>query len=473
MALTPNENRFLSDLPDEVLFDILSNLPHKDLITSIPILGKRFKGLVDDKYFLKNIVKDNYIDEYSKFLLPAENKPKKSLKEIFYRGYKRKVISDKSNEIFDGRDFDLKVIRSIFKGYKAFIEFINAADNKNKFSHSFFRSLKLTPITFMDLAYALGKKEICDYIFNNCVDIYRLFDESPFSLLTLAIWCYQDEKMLITLLPSDKTDLGSHIIPTFNRTLIGLVATLYRPNEAALKFLLENGADINKKIDDNRSALDIAIEKNNISVVKMLLKNGAEYSYDLPYIDAKHWENNIDMLRLLSKTWEQGFLDRVLRDVIDFPREDGSNIETFKVVATLLLNGARAIVSPEYLKFFYEDRIPNEADIKIKSTLELSLHIRRLRGELKFHISESNKFIGKYPGFLTAPCGEKKNAIIKKLDESLQAGSQLLDNLIHDYPFDLVKDLLHMPKGDETLNRIFNVLQQLSENNIQCITNSM
>ena len=59
-------------------------------------------------------------------------------------------------------------------------------------------------------------------------------------------------------------------------SLNALQAASYRGNDAIVKLLLENGAEVNAEGGEYRNALQAASYQGNDAIVKLLLENGAE-----------------------------------------------------------------------------------------------------------------------------------------------------------------------------------------------------
>ena len=79
------------------------------------------------------------------------------------------------------------------------------------------------------------------------------------------------------------------------------------PNINLVSQYISNGADINKRDENDNTVLMIAAKHNKTSeVIKLLIKSGADvnarnYSYDTALTIASHYNNNPEIIKLLNK----------------------------------------------------------------------------------------------------------------------------------------------------------------------------
>lgn len=114
-------------------------------------------------------------------------------------------------------------------------------------------------------------------ILKRCMDSYNKdnFDNNiSYNIIKLLIDhnAYVDETVFFNI--SSLKYIYGELIYKFEISSLAIAIICNDMN--IIKLLIDNGADINKKVDSNKTAIHFAIECKNIDIIKYLIKNGSD-----------------------------------------------------------------------------------------------------------------------------------------------------------------------------------------------------
>ncbi|WP_239649374.1 ankyrin repeat domain-containing protein, partial [Brachyspira hyodysenteriae] len=140
---------------------------------------------------------------------------------------------------------------------------------------------------------------------------------------------------------SDSLDKSLKVCNLNKETLLSydvplITAAVYSTNEVFLQKLIDNGANVNYKTYDNKTALIEAADYNNINAVKVLIKNNADVNVQNKYgMTALMWachSGNLEMTKMLLDAGADKSIKRGNYDALYYAREYGKNEEIIKLL---------------------------------------------------------------------------------------------------------------------------------------------
>ena len=140
---------------------------------------------------------------------------------------------------------------------------------------------------------------------------------------------------------SDSLDKSLKVCNLNKETLLSydvplITAAVYSTNEVFLQKLIDNGANVNYKNYDEKTALIEAASYNNINAVKVLIKNNADLNVQNKQgKTALMWachSGNLEMTKMLLDAGADKSIKRGNYDALYYAREYGKNEEIIKLL---------------------------------------------------------------------------------------------------------------------------------------------
>ncbi len=192
------------------------------------------------------------------------------------------------------------------------VNFVSGSDTGNKYGR--------TPLIS---AVDSGQVDIVKYLIDNGADVNGIGAEK-YTAITVA----KSLEMVMILVESG-ADVNS-----INMNKPVLISAVENEQIAIVEYLLDNGADVNVKVDNNYSAISYP---NNLAIVKILVESGADVNFKNSYSSTPLiFATNRGNLEIVKYLVEQGA-------DINIQNDDGS-----KAIDIAISNGHKKIV--KYLK---------------------------------------------------------------------------------------------------------------------------
>ncbi|WP_300753001.1 ankyrin repeat domain-containing protein [uncultured Brachyspira sp.] len=193
-----------------------------------------------------------------------------------------------------------------------------------------------TPLMY---AAMKGYKETVKILIENKADINKRNIYNANALLYAYMYGHEDIADILLQNGSDSLDKSLKVCNLNKETLLSydvplITAAHYSTNEVFLQKLIDNGANVNYKNYDEKTALIEAADYNNINAVKVLLKNNADVNVQNKYgMTALMWacrSGNLEMTKMLLDAGADKSIKRGNYDALYYAREYGKNEEIIK-----------------------------------------------------------------------------------------------------------------------------------------------
>ena len=193
------------------------------------------------------------------------------------------------------------------------------------------------------LMYAImkGYKETVKILIANKADINKRNIYNANALLYAYMYGHEDIADILLQNGSDSLDKSLKVCNLNKETLLSydvplITAAVYSTNEVFLQKLIDNGANVNYKTYDNKTALIEAASYNNINAVRVLLKNNTEVNVKNNYgMTALMWachSGNLEMTKMLLNAGADKNIKDGNYDALYYAREYGKNEEIIKLL---------------------------------------------------------------------------------------------------------------------------------------------
>ena len=195
-----------------------------------------------------------------------------------------------------------------------------------------------TPLMY---AAMKGYKETVKILIENKADINKRNIYNANALIYAYMYGHEDIADILLQNGSDSLDKSLKVCNLNKETLLSydvplITAAVYSTNEVFLQKLIDNGANVNYKTYDNKTALIEAADYNNINAVKVLLKNNADVNVQNKYgMTALMWacrKGNLEMTKMLLNAGADKNIKDGNYDALYYAREYGKNEEIIKLL---------------------------------------------------------------------------------------------------------------------------------------------
>ena len=193
------------------------------------------------------------------------------------------------------------------------------------------------------LIYAImkGYKETVKILIENKADINKRNRNNANALIYAYMYGHEDIANILLQNGSDSLDKSLKVCNLNKETLLSydvplITAAHYSTNEVFLQKLIDNGANVNYKNYDEKTALIEAASYNNINAVKVLIKNNADLNVQNKQgKTALMWachSGNLEMTKMLLDAGADKSIKRGNYDALYYAREYGKNEEIIKLL---------------------------------------------------------------------------------------------------------------------------------------------
>ena len=195
-----------------------------------------------------------------------------------------------------------------------------------------------TPLMY---AAMKGYKETVKILIENKADINKRNIYNANALIYAYMYGHEDIADILLQNGSDSLDKSLKVCNLNKETLLSydvplITAAVYSTNEVFLQKLIDNGANVNYKTYDNKTALIEAASYNNINAVRVLLKNNTEVNVKNNYgMTALMWachSGNLEMTKMLLNAGADKNIKDGNYDALYYAREYGKNEEIIKLL---------------------------------------------------------------------------------------------------------------------------------------------
>ncbi|HJH56446.1 MAG TPA: ankyrin repeat domain-containing protein [Brachyspira hyodysenteriae] len=195
-----------------------------------------------------------------------------------------------------------------------------------------------TPLMY---AAMKGYKETVKILIENKANINKRNIYNANALLYAYMYGHEDIADILLKNGSDSLDKSLKVCNLNKETLLSydvplITAAVYSTNEVFLQKLIDNGANVNYKTYDNKTALIEAASYNNINAVKVLIKNNADLNVQNKQgKTALMWAchiGNLEMTKMLLDAGADKSIKRGNYDALYYAREYGKNEEIIKLL---------------------------------------------------------------------------------------------------------------------------------------------
>ena len=302
-------------------FTLLSDAVINNNIEMAELLLKHkanVNAVVDDKSSVLMIAVDNNNMEMVKLLLSYGA-------DIDYQGFRGRTALFSALE--HDRKENIEMVKLLIKN-KADVNIAYDGDNENEETPLMYAAMK-------------GYKETVKILIENKADINKRNRNNANALIYAYMYGHDDIADILLQNGSDSLDKSLKVCALNQETLLSysvplITAVNYSTNEVFLQKLIDNGADINYKTYDNKTALIEAASYNNINAVKVLLKNNAQVNVQNNYgMTALMWachSGNLEMTKMLLDAGADKNIKDGDYDALYHAREYGENEEVIKLL---------------------------------------------------------------------------------------------------------------------------------------------
>ncbi|KLI38373.1 ankyrin [Brachyspira hyodysenteriae] len=244
--------------------------------------------------------------------------------DIDYKGFRGRTALFCALEY--NRKENIEMVKLLIKN-KADVNIAYDGDYKNE----------KTPLMY---AAMKGYKETAKILIENKADINKKNIHKANALIYSYMYGHEDIADILLQNGSDSLDKSLKGCKLINKeTLFSyrlINAAEYSTNEVFLQNLIDNGADVNYKNYDKKTALTEAASYNNINAVKVLLKNNANVNvqdyYDMTALMSACRNGNLEMTKMLLDAGADKSIKRGNYDALYYAREYGKNEEIIKLL---------------------------------------------------------------------------------------------------------------------------------------------
>ena len=186
-----------------------------------------------------------------------------------------------------------------------------------------------------------GYKETVKILIENKALVNKRNRNNVNALIYAYMYGHEDIADILLQNGSDSLDKSLKVCNLNKETLLSydvplITAAVYSTNEVFLQKLIDNGANVNYKNYDEKTALIEAASYNNINAVKVLLKNNADVNVQNKYgMTALMWacrKGNLEMTKMLLEAGADKSIKRGNYDALYYAREYGKNEEIIKLL---------------------------------------------------------------------------------------------------------------------------------------------
>ena len=186
-----------------------------------------------------------------------------------------------------------------------------------------------------------GYKETVKILIENKALVNKRNRNNVNALIYAYMFGHDDIADILLQNGSDSLDKSLKVCNLNKETLLSydvplITAAVYSTNEVFLQKLIDNGANVNYKTYDNKTALIEAASYNNINAVKVLIKNNADLNVQNKQgKTALMWachSGNLEMTKMLLDAGADKSIKRGNYDALYYAREYGKNEEIIKLL---------------------------------------------------------------------------------------------------------------------------------------------
>ncbi len=246
---------------------------------------------------------------------------------IDYQGFRgRTALFSSLNKGNNGKE-NIEMVKLLIKN-KADVNIAYDGDYENE----------ETPLMY---AIMKGYKETVKILIENKADINKRNRNNANALIYAYMFGHEDIADILLQNGSDSLDKSLKVCNLNKETLLSydvplITAAVYSTNEVFLQKLIDNGANVNYKTYDNKTALIEAASYNNINAVRVLLKNNTEVNVKNNYgMTALMWachSGNLEMTKMLLNAGADKNIKDGNYDALYYAREYGKNEEIIKLL---------------------------------------------------------------------------------------------------------------------------------------------
>lgn len=245
--------------------------------------------------------------------------------DINYKGFRGRTALFSALE--HDRKENIEMVKLLIKN-KADVNIAYDGDNENEETPLMYAAMK-------------GYKETVKILIENKADINKRNIYNVNALIYAYMYGHEDIADILLQNGSDSLDKSLKVCNLNKETLLSydvplITAAVYSTNEVFLQKLIDNGANVNYKTYDNKTALIEAADYNNINAVKVLIKNNADVNVQNKYgMTALMWacrKGNLEMTKMLLDAGADKNIKDGKYDALYYAREYGKNEEIIKLL---------------------------------------------------------------------------------------------------------------------------------------------
>ena len=245
--------------------------------------------------------------------------------DIDYQGFRGRTALFSALE--HNRKENIEMVKLLIKN-KADVNIAYDGDDENEETPLMYAAMK-------------GYKETVKILIENKADINKRNRNNANALIYAYMYGHDDIADILLQNGSDSLDRSLKVCDLNQETLLSysvplITAAVYSTNEVFLQKLIDNGANVNYKNYDEKTALIEAASYNNINAVKVLIKNNADLNVQNKQgKTALMWachSGNLEMTKMLLDAGADKSIKRGNYDALYYAREYGKNEEIIKLL---------------------------------------------------------------------------------------------------------------------------------------------
>lgn len=245
--------------------------------------------------------------------------------DIDYQGFRGRTALFSALE--HNRKENIEMVKLLIKN-KADVNIAYDGDDENEETPLMYAAMK-------------GYKETVKILIENKANINKRNRNNANALIYVYMYGHDDIADILLQNGSDSLDRSLKVCDLNQETLLSysvplITAAVYSTNEVFLQKLIDNGANVNYKNYDEKTALIEAASYNNINAVKVLIKNNADLNVQNKQgKTALMWachRGNLEMTKMLLDAGADKSIKRGNYDALYYAREYGKNEEIIKLL---------------------------------------------------------------------------------------------------------------------------------------------